>query len=214
MEAVQEEKRKAEEMAPREDEMSLIKSICVYCGSAAGNSPQFLKTAQEFGHQLGRRKLRLVYGGGRVGLMGAVADSVIAGGGRVVGIIPEHLQEAEVGHNGLTELRVVDNMHTRKRTMFDLSDAFVVLPGGFGTLDETFEIITWRQLGLHDKPIVLLNAHDYWDPFLDLIDHVIGNGFARPSARQYFSVVGSIGRLFDLLEGGVQTHEPSHPELI
>ena len=145
--------------------------------------------------------------------MGAVADAVLAAGGEVLGIIPEHLQQAELGHRGLTELKIVDSMHTRKRMMFDLSEAFIVLPGGMGTLDETFEIITWRQLGLHDKPIILLNHEEYWAPFLELVDHVIDNGFARPAARQLFSVASSIGRLFDLLEAD-QTREPSYPERI
>jgi uncharacterized protein (TIGR00730 family) len=146
--------------------------------------------------------------------MGAVADATIAAGGNVLGIIPQHLERAELGHRGLTELKIVDTMHTRKRMMFDMSDAFVILPGGMGTLDETFEIITWRQLGMHDKPIVLINHEGYWDPFLKLVDHVIDNGFARPAARQLFSVVAGVGRLFDLLEAQPQTREPSYPERI
>lgn len=194
--------------------MSVIKSMCVYCGASLGNSTEYLNLARTLGRQLGRRGIRLVYGGGRVGLMGAVADSVLAEGGEVIGVIPKHLQEAEIGHNGLTELKIVDSMHTRKRVMFDLSDVFVVLPGGFGTLDETFEIVTWRQLGLHDKPIVLVDHNGYWDPFLDLIDHLIAEGFAKPAARQNFSIAGSIGRLFDMLDGAVETHAPSHPERI
>jgi uncharacterized protein (TIGR00730 family) len=194
--------------------MSAIKSICVYCGASLGNSPEYLKLAQEMGRQLARRRIRLVYGGGRVGLMGALADAALAEGGRVIGIIPDHLQAAEVGHDGLSELRVVESMHARKRLMFDLSDAFVVLPGGFGTLDETFEIVTWRQLGLHDKPIVLVDQDGYWEPFLDLIDHLILAGFAKPAARQNFSVAGGVARLFDLLEGAIETHEPSYPERI
>jgi len=194
--------------------MSVVKSICVYCGASFGKSPEYLSLAQELGRQMGRRGIRLIYGGGRVGLMGAVADATLAEGGKVIGIIPDHLQTAEVGHSGLSELKVVDSMHTRKRLMFDLSDAFVVLPGGFGTLDETFEIVTWRQLGLHDKPIVLVDHNGYWDPFLDLVDHVIAEGFARPAARQNFSIAGSVGRVFDMLEGVVETREPSYPERI
>jgi hypothetical protein len=191
----------------------VVKSVCVYCGASDGASPTFLKIATDVGRALGEHRIRLVYGGGGIGLMGAVADSALAAGGEVVGIIPEHLQQAELGHRGLTELKIVDSMHTRKRMMFDLSEAFIVLPGGMGTLDETFEIITWRQLGMHDKPIILLNHEQYWDPFLGLVDHVIGNGFARPAARQLFSVASSIGRLFDLLEAD-QTREPSYPERI
>jgi uncharacterized protein (TIGR00730 family) len=191
----------------------IVKSACVYCGASSGASSTFLKIATDVGRALGEHRIRLVYGGGGIGLMGAVADAVLAAGGEVLGIIPEHLQQAELGHRGLTDLKIVDSMHTRKRMMFDLSEAFIVLPGGMGTLDETFEIITWRQLGLHDKPIILLNHEGYWDPFLGLVDHVIGNGFARPAARQLFSVASSVGRLFDLLEAD-QTREPSYPERI
>ncbi|HSE72984.1 MAG TPA: TIGR00730 family Rossman fold protein [Dongiaceae bacterium] len=191
----------------------IVKSVCVYCGASTGASSTFLKIATDVGRALGEHRIRLVYGGGSIGLMGAVADAALAAGGDVVGIIPQHLQRAELGHRGLTELKIVDTMHTRKRMMFDLSEAFIVLPGGMGTLDETFEIITWRQLGMHDKPIILLNHEQYWDPFLGLVDHVIGNGFARPAARQLFSVASSIGRLFDLLEAD-QTREPSYPERI
>lgn len=192
----------------------VIKSICVYCGASRGVSDTFTKIAQDLGRELGERGIRLVYGGGGIGLMGAVADATIAAGGEVIGIIPQHLERAELGHRGLTELKIVDTMHTRKRMMFDLSDAFVILPGGMGTLDETFEMITWRQLGMHDKPVILINHEGYWDPFLALVDHVIDKGFARPAARQLFSVVAGVGRLFDLLEAQPQTREPSYPERI
>jgi uncharacterized protein (TIGR00730 family) len=192
----------------------IVKSVCVYCGASTGTSESFVNIAKELGRELAERSIRLVYGGGGIGLMGAVADATMAAGGQVIGIIPQHLERAELGHRGLTELKIVDTMHTRKRMMFDMSDAFVILPGGMGTLDETFEIITWRQLGMHDKPIVLINHGSYWEPFLDLVDHVIDNGFARPAARQLFSVVGSVGRLFDLLAKQPQTREPSYPERI
>ncbi len=194
--------------------MQTIKSLCVYCGASLGTAPHYVELAKELGHQLARRGIRLIYGGARVGLMGTVADAVLAGGGKVTGIIPTHLQEAEVGHNGLSELKIVDSMHTRKRMMFDLSDAFAVLPGGFGTLDETFEVVTWRQLGLHDKPIVLVDHNGYWEPLLDLISHLVAEGFVHPAARQNFSIAGGVGRLFDLLEGSIETHEPSYPERI
>lgn len=192
----------------------IIKSICVYCGASRGTSETFINIAKELGRELAERHIRLVYGGGGIGLMGAVADATMAAGGEVLGIIPQHLERAELGHRGLTELKIVDSMHTRKRMMFDLSDAFVILPGGMGTLDETFEIITWRQLGMHDKPIILVNHDGYWEPFLALIDHVIDNGFARPAARQLFSVVAGTGRLFDFLEAQPPTREPSFPERI
>ena len=120
-------------------------------------------------------------------------------GGEVIGIIPGHIQELEVEHTGLTELHVVDSMHTRKRMMFDRSDAFVVLPGGLGTLDETFEIVTWKQLGLHDKPVVIVNADGYWQPMLDMLEHMIGSGFARPEHRALFRVVDDVEAVFDAL---------------
>ncbi|MET1027732.1 MAG: TIGR00730 family Rossman fold protein [Dongiaceae bacterium] len=192
--------------------MALIKSICVYCGSSFGLSPRFSAAAADLGDQMGRRGIQLVYGGGRVGLMGTVADAVLKAGGKAIGIIPEHLESAEVGHQGLTELKIVDSMHTRKRMMFDLSDAFVILPGGPGTLDETFEIITWRQLHLHDKPVVIVNVDGYWDKFVELFDHLIENGFAKPAIRQHFSVVNSVGRLFDLLAQQPETAETDYPE--
>ncbi|HVJ31492.1 MAG TPA: TIGR00730 family Rossman fold protein [Terriglobia bacterium] len=194
--------------------MALTKSICVYCGSSFGHSPRFAEIAADLGQEMARRGIRLIYGGGRVGLMGKVADAVMANGGQVTGIIPQHLEDDEVGHRGLTELKVVDSMHTRKRMMFDLSDAFVVLPGGSGTLDEAFEVITWRQLRLHDKPVVIVNIDGYWDKLIALFDHVIETGFAKPATRQHFSVVNSIGRLFDLLAQQPDTAEVDHPERI
>ena len=194
--------------------MALTKSICVYCGSSFGHSPRFAEIAADLGQEMARRGIRLIYGGGRVGLMGKMADAVMANGGQVTGIIPKHLEDDEVGHRGLTELKVVDSMHTRKRMMFDLSDAFVVLPGGSGTLDEAFEVITWRQLRLHDKPIVIVNIDGYWDKLIALFDHVIETGFAKPATRQHFSVVNSIGRLFDLLAQQPDTAEVDHPERI
>lgn len=194
--------------------MSPITSLCVYCGSSRGINPAFVPLARELGKQMAERRIRLVYGGGRVGLMGACADGVMAHGGEVIGIIPQHLQDREIGHAGLTELKVVDNMHTRKRMMFDHSDAFIVLPGGLGTLEEFFEVVTWRQLGMHDKPIIVLNADGYWDNLVGMIDRIIDDGFAQASARQYFSVVNSIGRLFDLLAAPAETQEPDHPERI
>ena len=194
--------------------MSPISSLCVYCGSSRGANPNFVPMATDLGRQMAERKIRLIYGGGRVGLMGACADGVMASGGEVIGIIPQHLQDREIGHSGLTELKVVDNLHTRKRMMFDLSDAFCVLPGGLGTLEELFEVVTWRQLGMHDKPIVVLNLDGYWDKLVGMIDGIIDDGFVQPSARQYFSVVNSIGRLFDILAAPPETQEPDHPERI
>ena len=194
--------------------MTLIKSLCVYCGSARGLSPRYVAAATELGEALAQRQIRLVYGGARIGMMGEVADAVMRNGGEVIGVIPEHLQSSEVGHSGITELKVVESMHVRKKLMFDLSDAFAVLPGGFGTLDELFEIITWRMLQLHDKPVVILNVDGYWDGFQALIDQIIAAGFARETTRQHFSVVNSVGRLFDLLAEPADIQVTEHPERI
>lgn len=156
----------------------------------------------------------LVYGGGRIGLMGVVADAVIAGGGKATGIIPRHLYEAEVGHEGLSELRVVDDMHARKQTMFQLADAFIVLPGGIGTVEEMVEVLTWRYLRLHDKPIVLLNVADYWRPLVALFQHFITHEFAGPEMHQLFTVVDDVDDVVDVLQ---RLHEPQvepHPERI
>lgn len=192
--------------------MTPISSLCVYCGSSRGSNPAFAALAAELGREMAARGVRLIYGGGRVGLMGICADAVMAGGGEVIGVIPQHLQDREVGHTGLTELKVVDNMHTRKRMMFDYSDAFCVLPGGLGTLEELFEVVTWRQLGIHDKPIIVLNADGYWDRLVAMIDGIIDDGFAQPAVRQYFSVANSVGRLFDLMASPPDTQERDYPE--
>jgi uncharacterized protein (TIGR00730 family) len=194
--------------------MTLVKSLCVYCGSARGRSPRYTAAARELGEAMAARRIRLVYGGARIGMMGEIADAVMKNGGAVIGVIPEHLQTTEVGHSGITELKVVESMHVRKKLMFDLSDGFAVLPGGYGTLDEMFEIITWRMLKLHDKPIVVLNIDGYWDRFQALIDHLIDEGYARADSRQYFSVVNSVGRMFDLLDQPARIQVTEHPERI
>lgn len=179
--------------------MSDVQSICVYCG-ASGKVAEFYKTAaRALGREIGHRGMTLVYGGGRVGLMGLVADAALDAGAPVVGIIPEHIQILEIEHTGLTELHIVDSMHTRKRMMVERSDAFVVLPGGFGTLDETFEILTWKQLRLHDKPVILVNLEGYWDPLLALVDRLIDEGFARPQHRTLYRVVDSVEEVFGAL---------------
>jgi uncharacterized protein (TIGR00730 family) len=156
-----------------------IKRIAVYCGSSAGTDPAFLDAAIATGQELARRGIELVYGGGRVGLMGAVADAVLADGGTVHGIITTALLDAEVGHTGLTNLEVVDSMHDRKLRMADLADAFLALPGGFGTWDELFEVITWTQLGIHSKPVALLNTNGYWNGLLQQTKHAAANGFMK-----------------------------------
>ncbi|MFB9354669.1 LOG family protein [Sneathiella chinensis] len=180
--------------------MSKITSLCVYCGSRMPADADFKEAARTLGTQLGQNGIQLVYGGGHVGLMGITADATLEAGGEVIGIIPGHLHDIEVSHENLTELHVVESMHERKQLMFERSDAFVVLPGGLGTLDETFEMITWRQLSLHDKPIILVNYKNYWQPFLSLIDSMIEAGFAEPSARDLFTVVESLEDILDALE--------------
>lgn len=161
-----------------------MKSICVYCGSNAGGRPAYAERAAALGQRIAREGLTLVYGGGNVGLMGIVADAVLAGGGEVVGVIPEQLLGWEVAHKGVTRLEVVANMHERKMRMFDLADAFVALPGGFGTLDEMFEMLTWRQLGIGNKPCAFLDVDDFYDPLLAMIDRMVAERFLHPDQRQ------------------------------
>lgn len=157
--------------------MTQINSICVFCGSANGRSPAYVAAAERLGADMANRGIRLVYGGGDVGLMGTTARSVMAAGGRVTGIIPEFLVRKERMLDGLDELRVVPDMHTRKRMMFEAADAFVTLPGGIGTLEEIVEVMTWAQLGRHRKPMVFANTGGFWDPMLKLIRHMADEGF-------------------------------------
>lgn len=169
-----------------------IGSLCAYCGSSTGTDPRHAREAARFGRLLGEACLELIYGGGKVGLMGVLADAALEAGAKVTGIIPTDLKRVELAHAGLDELVVVESMHERKRRMFERADAFVVLPGGVGTLDETFEIITWRQLGLHGKPIVIVDDGGYWRPLLALIEHTIAAGFTSPALRDLFAVVERI----------------------
>ena len=179
---------------------SALSSVCVYCGSA-NNVPQKFKTAaRDIGALLAQQKLTIVYGGGHVGLMGIVADAGMAGGTKVIGIIPEHIKAQEVQHTGLTELHVVPDMHTRKRMMVERSDAFIILPGGLGTLDECFEILTWRKLQLHNKPIIIFNQEGYWDPLLRLIERTIDDNFSKPKDRTLYTVVTTIEDLMATLK--------------
>lgn len=172
-----------------------LRSVAVFCGSRRGADPAFAAAAEALGHGLAAAGLKLVYGGGRIGLMGVVADAALAADGEVLGVIPEFLQRREVVHAGLGELEVTDSMHTRKRRMFDAADAFVVMPGGLGTLDETIEITTWRQLGLHDKPILICNVLSWADPYLAAIDAAVHDGFAGSDTRRLFEVVPDVPRL-------------------
>lgn len=161
-----------------------MKSICVYCGSNAGNKPVYAERAQALGARIAADSLQLVYGGGNVGLMGIVADAVLAHGGEVIGVIPEQLVQWEVAHKGVTRLEVVANMHERKARMFDLADAFVALPGGFGTLDEMFEMLTWRQLGLGKKPCAFLDVDGFYAPLMGMIDRMVEERFLHAEQRQ------------------------------
>ena len=190
--------------------MTNIKSLCVYCGSSINVDDDFKLAAKRMGEILAENKIRLIYGGGKAGLMGIIADSVMQNGGEVVGIIPSHISDREVQHKGLTELHVVDTMHVRKQMMVDASDAFLVLPGGIGTLDETCEIMTWRQLGIHDKPIMIANLKGYWTPFLQTIDSVINSGFMRPADKHLTIVVDTIDEVLPRLsEAPKESFDPS-----
>jgi uncharacterized protein (TIGR00730 family) len=160
-----------------------MKRICVFCGSSPGSRPEYRAAAEELAGELVRRKIGLVYGGGNVGLMGIVADAVLSAGGEVQGVIPENLMAREVGHKGLTKLHVVHTMHERKALMADLSDAFVAMPGGFGTLEEFCEMVTWTQLGLHSKPCGILNVLGFCSPLLAMFDHAVEERFLKPENR-------------------------------
>ncbi|RVT92859.1 TIGR00730 family Rossman fold protein [Sphingomonas crocodyli] len=160
-----------------------MKRLCVFCGSSPGNDPAYAEAARALGRAIAEAGMGLVYGGGRVGLMGIVADSAMAAGGEAIGVIPQGLFDKEVGHKGLTELRVVDSMHTRKAMMADLSDGFVALPGGIGTLEELFEIWTWGQLGDHAKPFALMNVGGFYDPLAVFLDRLVETGFVKPEHR-------------------------------
>ena len=175
--------------------MQNILRLCVYCGSSGAVDEQYREAARELGARLAAAGIGLVYGGGRVGLMGLLADAVLAADGEVTGIIPSRLRDAELAHHGVTELVVVDSMHERKRLMAEKADAFAILPGGVGTLDEMFEILSWRQLELHNKPIFLVDIGGYWRPLRALLDHIVAHGFARPETRGLLRVVPTVAAL-------------------
>jgi uncharacterized protein (TIGR00730 family) len=177
-----------------------MKRICVFCGSSPGSRPEYRDAAEELAGELVRRNIGLVYGGGNVGLMGIVADAVLRAGGEAQGVIPEHLMAREVGHNGLTKLHVVHTMHERKALMADLSDAFVALPGGFGTLEEFCEVVTWTQLGLHAKPCGILNTLGYYSPLLRMFDHALEERFLKPENRALVLARESSAELVQALE--------------
>jgi len=176
-----------------------MKSVCVFCGSNAGRGDRYVAGARALGAELAARGIKLVYGGGRVGLMGEVADAALAAGGHVTGVIPAALVAREVGHNALSEQHVVDSMHERKALMAELSEGFIAMPGGFGTLDETFEILTWAQLGMHRHPVGLLNVDGYFDKLLGFVDHAIGEGFVRPEYKAMLSVASTPAELLEAM---------------
>lgn len=175
--------------------MSRVKSVCVFCGSRTGQSPEYALAATEVGSLLAKSRIRLVFGGGHIGLMGVVADAVLAHGGEATGVIPESLATKELAHSGVADMRIVDSMHTRKALMAELSDAFIALPGGLGTFEELCEILTWSQLGFHTKPIALLNLNGYYESLLRLIDHSIAEGFMDARQRESFFATESVEEL-------------------
>jgi uncharacterized protein (TIGR00730 family) len=180
--------------------MTAVRSLAVFCGSRVGVNPAYARAGRALGQGLGEAGIRLVFGGGRIGIMGVVADAVLDAGGRVLGVIPQFLTELEVAHERATEMVVTDNMHTRKTRLYEESDAFLVMPGGLGTFDEAFEIITWRQLGLHDKPIILCDVAGWAVPLVSTIEHAIEQGFADPACRRLFEVIEGVPAVLERLK--------------
>jgi uncharacterized protein (TIGR00730 family) len=177
----------------------MARSVCVFCGSQYGSDPAFRRVATRLGEMLGAAGISVIYGGGHVGLMGAVADAAMAAGGEVIGLIPTRLLEREVGHRAITQLITTRDMFERKQQMIDRAEAFVILPGGLGTLDELLDVITLRQLGYHDKPIVVVNPDGYWDPFIALVDQIVRHNFALPGARTLYRVVDTVDQVLPAL---------------
>jgi uncharacterized protein (TIGR00730 family) len=178
----------------------VMNRLCVFCGSNVGTRAAYREAARALGCEMARRGIGLVYGGGKVGLMGVIADAVLEAGGEAIGVIPDHLIAKEVEHRGLTELRVVGTMHERKALMADLSEGFIALPGGYGTYDEFCEVVTWAQLGLHQKPLGLLNVAGFFDPLLAMFDHATQEGFIRPDHRAMLRVSSDAPLLLDEME--------------
>lgn len=179
--------------------MSAIRSLCVFCGASNAVDQKFIEMGRRFGEMLAQKNIRLVYGGGDCGLMGAVANACMESGGHVTGVFPISLRNLENEHKSLSEIVIVGSMHERKKLMFDLSQGFVVLPGGFGTMDEMFEILTWRQLQLHERPVVIVNYENYWDPLIALMDNIVRQQFARLEVASFYQVVNQPEQVFDIL---------------
>ena len=173
-----------------------MRRVCVFCGSSSGDRADYAAAATSLGAAIAERGLGLVYGGGNVGLMGLLADAALAGGAEVIGVIPEALRARELGHTEITELHVVDGMHARKAKMAELADAFVALPGGLGTLEETFEVWTWAQLGFHAKPVCLFDVAGYWRPLIELVDNLVREGFVRQRDHEMLIVANDVDALF------------------
>jgi uncharacterized protein (TIGR00730 family) len=176
-----------------------FRRVCVFCGSAAGAKPDYAEAARELGREVARRGIGLVYGGGAVGLMGIAADAALSAGAEVIGVIPHGLLKREVGHGGGVEMHVVDTMHERKAMMAGLSDGFIVLPGGYGTLEEAVEALTWAQLGIQAKGVVFLDVEGFWTPFLDVLDFMVAQGFVRPQQRSLAMRAGTVAEALDKL---------------
>ncbi len=185
--------------------INMTKSICVFCGASMGNDPAYGQAAVDLGHMIAKNAWRLVYGAGDVGLMGKVAEGAQTSGAKTFGVIPEHLMQREVGKRDLDQFIVTDDMHSRKKLMFVNSDAVVLLPGGAGSMDEFFEVLTWAQLKLHNRPIIVANIAGYWQPMLDLIDHIIASGFADPSMTNLFAVAQTVGEIETTLRSALNT---------
>jgi len=183
-----------------------FKRLCVFCGSSRGARDIYVNAAQQLGHELARRHIELVYGGGNVGLMGVVADAVLAGGGHVIGVIPEQLMARELGHTGIQDLRIVKTMHERKAMMAELADGFIALPGGIGTYEEFFEVLTWAQLGIHEKPCAVLNVDGFYNPVLSLLNHAVEEAFIRAAHLEMVVVDVDSTRLLEAMA----THRPPH----
>ncbi|MDY0014304.1 MAG: TIGR00730 family Rossman fold protein [Rhodocyclaceae bacterium] len=183
-----------------------IKRLCVFCGSRSGGGAAYAEAARNLGTLLAERRIELVYGGGKVGLMGVLANACLAAGGTVVGVIPRVLMDWEVGHEGLTRLEIVDSMHTRKARMADLADGFMALPGGMGTFEELFEILTWAQLGFHAKPVALLNVDGYYGPLIQMLERGVAEGFMKP---ENLGLLRHGDNLFNLLREMGQHHPPT-----
>ncbi|OIJ12522.1 Rossman fold protein, TIGR00730 family [Anaerobacillus alkalilacustris] len=177
-----------------------MKKVAVFCGSRTGHDPKYMEAAKQLGKKLAEAKIDLVYGGSMVGCMGAVADAVMEGGGEVIGVIPKKLAKIEVAHQNLTKLHIVETMHERKAMMADLADGFIALPGGSGTMEEWFEVLTWAQIGYHKKPCSLLNINDYYTPLISFFDHMIEQGFVNKEHKQLIIVENEIDKLINILK--------------